>query len=320
MNTLCPICHTNPVHRESSGKDLYDYECPRCGDFSITGSADAVAKRALLEQRTRANASAWVRANQLCRITDADLNSLWTVRVPTVHERAMLLLQELARRYPGVADEFDFNFSEAQDPALVATAWCLDDRELGYLAINYLWKTLNAIDGLDGETRGTHTPSLVAAKIAPKGHELLEKLRDTNAGSAIGFCAMSFLEELTPLWKQGIAVGIREAGYDAVRLDEHEFADKIDDAIIAMIRRSRFVVADLTRQRPNVYFEAGFALGLGLRVIWTCRKDEIYSNEVHFDTRQYNFIDWEPNDYPGFVRRLKARIEAILGPGRRGRT
>ena len=34
---------------------------------------------------------------------------------------------------------------------------------------------------------------------------------------------------------------------------------------MAEIRRSRFVVADYTGQVNGVYFEAGFALGLGLR-------------------------------------------------------
>ena len=35
------------------------------------------------------------------------------------------------------------------------------------------------------------------------------------------------------------------------------------DRIIAQIRASKFVVADFTRNRGGVYYEAGFALGLG---------------------------------------------------------
>jgi hypothetical protein len=42
--------------------------------------------------------------------------------------------------------------------------------------------------------------------------------------------------------------------------------------------------------RGGVYFEAGFAMGLGLPVFWTCRQDDL--DKLHFDIRQYNCIDW----------------------------
>ena len=47
----------------------------------------------------------------------------------------------------------------------------------------------------------------------------------------------------------------------AVRIDRLEHNRKIDDEIIAEIRRSRYLVADFTGNRAGVYFEAGFALG-----------------------------------------------------------
>jgi nucleoside 2-deoxyribosyltransferase len=69
-----------------------------------------------------------------------------------------------------------------------------------------------------------------------------------------------------------------------------EHINKIDDEIISLIRKSKFLVADFTGHRGGVYFEAGFALGLGLPVFWTCRKDDL--KNLHFDIRQYNCIDW----------------------------
>ena len=63
--------------------------------------------------------------------------------------------------------------------------------------------------------------------------------------------------------------------------------------------------------RGGVYFEAGFALGLGLQVIWVCRQDQV--ELMHFDTRQYNHIAWsDPDD---LYKRLKNRIVALLGVG-----
>jgi hypothetical protein len=58
--------------------------------------------------------------------------------------------------------------------------------------------------------------------------------------------------------------------------------------------------------RPGVYFELGFAMGLGIKVIRSCREDEI--DQAHFDTRQYNHIVW--NTLGELRERLVARMNA----------
>lgn len=103
-------------------------------------------------------------------------------------------------------------------------------------------------------------------------------------------------------------MAVREAGYKPIRMDVKEHNEKICDAIIAEIRKSKFVVADFTGHRGGVYFEAGYALGLGLLLIWTCRKDDLEG--AHFDTRQYNHIVWESNEE--LFEKLRRRIEATI--------
>ncbi len=79
---------------------------------------------------------------------------------------------------------------------------------------------------------------------------------------------------------------------------------------MAEIRRSGLVVADFTGQRQGVYYEAGFARGIGITVIPTCREDE--TEKLHFDTRQYNHIVWkEPAD---LADQLHDRIAATALP------
>ena len=80
---------------------------------------------------------------------------------------------------------------------------------------------------------------------------------------------------LRDAWINGFDPGIRAAGFRPLRLDNEDYVGGITDEIMAQIKRSRFVVADYTAQRKSVYFEAGFALGLGLTVIPTCRADEV---------------------------------------------
>ena len=95
--------------------------------------------------------------------------------------------------------------------------------------------------------------------------------------------------------------------------------NKIDDEIIAELNRARFVVADFTHgdegPRGGVYYEAGFAHGRNIPVIFTCRKDII--DKVHFDTRQYNHIVWEAEKLDEFRRKLAMRISAVIGDGPR---
>ena len=82
---------------------------------------------------------------------------------------------------------------------------------------------------------------------------------------------------------------------------------------MASIRGSRFIIADFTGDRGGVYFEAGFANGLGKPVIWTVRKD--WLNKLHFDTRQFNHITWADGEYLELKEALRLRIEATIGKG-----
>ena len=146
-------------------------------------------------------------------------------------------------------------------------------------------------------------------KVSPKGLLYLEGRRESI--SSTGFCAMWFSDEVLPLWTEVIAPAITSAGYEALRIDSKQHNGKIDDEIMASIRASKFVVSDFTGNRGGVYYEAGFAHGLGLPVIFMCRTGD----ELHFDIRQYNCIFWTPDKLQEAQSQLKNRILATLGQG-----
>jgi len=70
----------------------------------------------------------------------------------------------------------------------------------------------------------------------------------------------------------------------------------------------RFIIADFTQQKHGVYFEAGYGLGYGLPVIYTC--SEVDFADSHFDTNHYPHIIY--SDLESFKEQLKNRILARI--------
>ncbi len=137
------------------------------------------------------------------------------------------------------------------------------------------------------------------------------RLEPAGSGGIAGRCfvAMSFDPSLNQAYDQAIRPAIEDdCKLVAVRVDLLEHNEKICDRILAEIKKAQFLVADFTLHRGGVYFESGYAMGLGRPVIWTCRKDDL--ERTHFDTRQYNHIAWAaPED---LRQRLADRIRATI--------
>ena len=155
-------------------------------------------------------------------------------------------------------------------------------------------------------------------QVTHKGYARYEELQRKSVDSSLAFVAMWFHSSMDAVYKKAIEPAIKDAGYEPKRVDNIQHNRKIDDEIIALIRRSRFVVADFTAGKPEeprggVYYEAGFAYGLGREVIYACRSD--FVEALHFDTRQYNHIVWEEDKLSDFRKALKHRIEATIGRG-----
>jgi len=152
--------------------------------------------------------------------------------------------------------------------------------------------------------------------MTPAGWLRFEELQAKEVKSSQAFVAMWFDLSVKEAYENGIYKAIYDSGYDPRRVDQqHHHLNKVDDEIIAEIRRSRFLVADFTcekgKVRGSVYFEAGFASGLNIPIIWTCKATS--KDDLQFDTRQYPHIVWK--DSTDLYSQLKARIGALIGQG-----
>jgi hypothetical protein len=296
----CPIC--KGPHAKNVGRGLFpgaEVECSRCGSYRVTDSALS-ARVSKLSNPERVFASGWIREqNEMGsspRILDNDVERILQLRKPTLKERAERILSYFIRQSSHLNADF-----EISSPALCAIAYVTDLDELRivlrYLSDNRLIEYL---------PRAEHK-----VRLTPAGHVYADELGVGNRNSLQAFVAMWFDASMGDAYQAGFERAITSAGYRAMRIDKHEHANRIDDEIIAQIRRSRFFVADFTGQRGGVYFEAGFAWGLHLPVIWTCRKD--WFDKLHFDIRQFNCIEWSAPD--SLARPLQMRIEAVVGRG-----
>jgi hypothetical protein len=105
------------------------------------------------------------------------------------------------------------------------------------------------------------------------------------------FVIMSFKREFNDVFACCKAT-CREFELDAERIDESTSLDRIAPRIERGIRRSAFVIADVSESSPNVFFEIGYAKALGKEVIVTARK----GTQLPFDIADFPTILWEIQD------------------------
>jgi hypothetical protein len=94
----------------------------------------------------------------------------------------------------------------------------------------------------------------------------------------------------------------RRCGLTAERIDEAQSNERITDRILESIRKAEYVVADLTAARPNVFYEAGYAHGIGKIPIYIARE----GTQLEFDLKDYPVIFFDT------YRRLKDALEERL--------
>ena len=309
MGQRCLIWGTSAEVGHVGRRDMYWVESPRAGGrYKITGSADAMIENGCLDAAAKARLTTVLidrrRDGEHVPIVDSTLleETKETPLLPPA-ERAARLLKHIAARESS-APGHQVILGHPISPEALAYSESWNDGQINTL-LEYLeakrWLTVQrSLDGIE-------------CTVTVLGHE---PITGENRRSQVreAFVAMWFDEQMNDAYEMGIKPAIRDAGFVPIRIDEKKDANRIDDDILNAITQSRFVVADMTHGsdgvRGSVYFEAGFAHGFGLDVIYCCRRDCI--DRLPFDTRQYHHIVW---DTPTGLRaelaeRIRARIES----------
>lgn len=89
-------------------------------------------------------------------------------------------------------------------------------------------------------------------------------------------------------------------------------AGLIDEIIRDQIRNATFVLSDLTHGNNGAYWEAGFAEGVGVPVIYTCEKRVFEEESTHFDTNHLTTVMWSIDQLDKFRADLIAAVSNTL--------
>jgi hypothetical protein len=335
QGSACPLWLTRAKLIEKNDS-FWFVDSPRAGGtYKITTTA--LSLTANLETHDQVRITNWLIGQRSTGVSSPELNSE-TLKTAKSH-RFFLVSEMVDRALVWLADNL----------GSLGKAVPLGTSIKNYHGTEYLAETTQALSAATGSVTTVEAMEILEFAVAEgwvtsnpqrakydggffsltfRGHQRAESLRESRSQSSQAFVAMWFSSDLDHVYLEGFQKGILDAGYRPLRIDRKEHNNKIDDEIVSEIRRSRFLVADFTSEiverktkggkqfkdthaRGGVYFEAGFAKGLGKEVIWTVREDVLPF--VHFDTRQFAHIVWK--DAADLRQQLSRRISATLGDG-----
>ena len=313
MNKNCAFCDsTVQMDRPDSNYAIYKVICPNCGSYSLTHKESIILERNELNidvSKKHLIAGYMREMNELGRevgkIEFDNLTPLFDNPIvpKTTEERMNKLLLYIYRNSKELGKELTFD--KNWHPAV---GYAQNTNEL-----RFMMKALEQYQLIDiyGETLDGSFCFL----LKPQGFTTCEELLNQQIKLRIQvFVAMAFTPEMFTIMDNAIRPAAKECGFEAFIVNDEEHNESINDKIIVGIKESRFIIADFTGQRAGVYFEAGFAQGMGLQVIRSCRRDDMEDehgkSKLHFDVSHYNFIIW--NNAEDLKEKLINRIKATI--------
>lgn len=311
MADPCPICRHGLVKKEDRGERLF-FECPRCGCYSLSGTAFATLS--------------W-RLNQRPDASDKLSYALYRM---TKREQWVMLDSELLGN---IITNTELPRPQGQLENLIA--WIGDSLPTVGATVEVSEHVLSAVGAKDmtsvrvllghaqqsGYIEGQFADFLgggfavYGLRLTLLGWGFYEELKRGQTSSRCAFIAMQFgRPDLDAVVNDCFRPAVAATGFELKRLDDSQPAGLIDDRLRVEIRQSRFLLADLTHHNKGAYWEAGFAEGLGKPVIYLCRKDvfEDKSQGTHFDTNHHLTVVWDPEHLVEAAEKLKATIRATL--------
>lgn len=305
----CPVC-TSDCNDGGNFAQGHLLTCVRCGRFLLSRSAESELPAKVNENhRLQSVLSSFIRQQQRPErppvITTHTIEALKDEALDSPAEQIDRLILWIGSNQPSPVQ-----FAEAtryEVGARIGSYKMRPDAEDGF---QWLHQQISS-EGLYILDERPQSPARF--QLTMKGWDRYQSLKLRVEESRTAFMAMKFGDsELDAVIENHFRGAVELAGFKLHLLTDNQTAGLIDNQIRAAIRTAAFVIADLTHDNNGAYFEAGFAEGLGLHVIYTCKADKFRARKTHFDTNHMVTIPWDPADLHTAAKLLTSTIRATL--------
>lgn len=311
----CPIWNTEAKLGPSSRHGRRIVSTRAGGEYTVTGSAESILSSK--SNYVRAKLTTWLVSQRFNGVHSPLITS---EIIESVEKRDFISfdkkIENFFRAIKRISPSFDFQIFISRQANDVISEWYSAYIEVRDLSTTEFWNFMQILVSSDYFSTDQYFREF---RLNAKGWQYLDNLNSGNRNSDKAFVAMWFDDGLKDVYTKQISSALVECGYvGEFRIDQVEHINKIDDQIMAKINESSLVVVDLTcplvphkgeivpAYRGGVYFEAGYAMGLDIPIIWTCKKDNV--DHIHFDLRQFNQFLWYEEGGEYFVGSGRDRI------------
>lgn len=317
--TKCPVCEepecSSPGYVE---KDTQEFNCKCCGLFRLSGTANSILL-GVFSRKERAYLSHVAANIGLREIPYFDSYNVESIMKEAKFfspmeqaEHIILHIGDILKENPA-----EYKYIYLKNLKSIAGSNTVKD-------LHYVIKHLSDEKILQQSKFGLARPQVeevnasltININLTFLGWQKYDELkRHTPKQRRKAFMAMQFNnDKLQSFLEDHFKPAVKKTGYDLEKLTDNQRAGLIDDQLRVKIRNSRFLIADLSDANNGAYWEAGFAEGIGIPVIYTCEK-EVFEDEKrkpHFDTNHHLTVLWDSSNPDESVEKLKATIRATL--------
>ena len=288
----CFICKLDnaTIRNESGGFDVYHVMCDRCGSYRVTDDFiryfDAIKLKeigyilsAVARERYETGAPQALFRSDEAELYTSDYN---VPDLKNIKEKSYKFIERLNEQSEHFGFYIDINY--------------VNDFPLAYAKNKD--EFIAQIDLLEQSgliEKRRDTTFRCQVRLTAEGIDISNTLRKTKNESDQGFVAIWFNKSMDATI-QAIELAITESGYKPICIRDEHFSEKIMDKALGEIRKSKFLVVDLTGNRSSVFFEAGFAFGLDIDIIYVYKKGSEKSTPLDFYVRHYKCYEYEKAD------------------------
>ncbi len=293
----CPLCDLPTIEdvkirRSPTGNGSYEVQCPRCGEYGISEyfiiAMDVKAKMIENSYAMSGLARECFEFNKKHPVfwKDGFEEYLAKQDVPEKYDieaKAKKLLQYLKEKSKYYGDKTRITY--IKDYPL---AYAINANEFISLIELLEDSSLANLKGKDNVG--------VSIALSQKGWDVVGKLASQNLESTKAFIAMWVNTEMEETSLIKIQEAIRETGFQPMYIAQENFSETIMDKALKEIKESRFLIVDLTGGRNSVFFEAGFARGLGIDTIYIYRENSDEQLPADFYVKHYKCYKYKDLD------------------------